>query len=422
MYNQIFNQIELCFDWITDPADCFGAPAKMEEIGFWDKIDLNDDEDLEAMIKLGIRALEFSVDREKEPNANFIKYLISKGFDINATVTGGDCLLLQAVKKRLAPSMIQKLVELGADQCVENSDGDNLLILAAKQEYDASEEEMKGELGIYIVEHFDQIPLDNSDRYGITPLMYAAMYDHILLAKTLIAHGADVNAAGTPPEGNNAFWIKMDGVTPLALACRNGSVEIAKLLLEAGADETIRDAKGKAPIFSLLRYPHNFRKYSRIDDPIYSRKCEILSMLKELDLTDEEGYTALMRSMQDSTEPFDEASAYSNNLPITQALIKQGANVEAVGNDGRRPLHLAVEGLGDVHKSLIKAGVQLNTQDNNGDTPLLIACQRCNETIVRYLIKAGADVTIQNNKGKTAMDLCTERGFTSAIDLMMGQA
>ena len=54
MYNQIFNQIEWCFDWRTDPANCFGAPAKMEEIGFWDEIDLNDDDDLAAMISLGL--------------------------------------------------------------------------------------------------------------------------------------------------------------------------------------------------------------------------------------------------------------------------------------------------------------------------------------------------------------------------------
>lgn len=419
MYNQIFQQIQWCFDWRTDPANCFGAPAKMEEIGFWDQIDLNDDDDLAAMIRLGLRALSFSMDREKEPNADFIKYLMSRGFDINATVPDEECMLLQAAKKHLSPLMIQKLLELGADPYVENSDGDNMLVTSAKQEYDAGDEEEKGALGIYIAQHFDLALLDKPDRYGITPLMYAAMFNHILLAKALIDHGSDVNAAGTQPVGSNSYWIKMDGVTPLALACRSGNVEIAKLLLEAGADETLWDARGKAPIFSLLRYPHGFRRNRRVDDPLYSRKCEILSLLTELELTDEEGYTVLMRSMQDSKDPFDEADAYSDNLPITQALIKQGANLEATGNDGRRPLHLAVQALGDVHKTLIKAGVELNVQDGDGNTPLLIACRRCSETIVRYLIKSGADFTIRNNEGNTAMDLCSERGFTSAIELML---
>lgn len=421
MYNQIFNQIEWCFDWQTDPADCFGAPAKMEKLGFWEEIDLNDDDDAGAMIKLAIRALEFSMDREDKPNVEFVRYLISHGFDINTRVPDKDCLLFQAVKNRLSPDMVQQLLDLGADPYIENFAGDNILVVAAKQEYDPEEEEEEGALIRYLVEHVDLSRIDGPDRYGITPLMYAVINNHILLAKTLLANGADVNAPGTKPAGNNDYWIKLDGVTPLALACRGGNVEIARLLLETGADETVRDSKGNPPIFSLLRYPHNFHQNTRINDPIYDRKCEILSLLKDLELTDAEGYTVLLRSLQDIKEWPDTASAYSDNLPISLALIKQGANIEVAGNDGKRPLHLSVTGLGDVHKNLIKAGAELNAQDSDGNTPLLIACSRSNENIVRYLIKAGADITILNNEGKTAMDLCSERGFTGAIELMMGR-
>ena len=421
MYNQIFNQIEWCFDWRTDPADCFGAPAMMEKLDFWEKIDLNDDDDAGAMIRLAIRAIEFSMYRETEPNVEFVRYLISHGFDINTRVPGIECLLFQAVKSHLSPSMVQQLLDLGADPYIENFSGDNILILAAQQKYDPEEEEEKGALIRYLMEHIDLSRIDGPDRYGITPLMYAVINDHILLAKTLLSNGANVNATGVKPTGNNGYWINLDGVTPLALACRNGNVAMARLLLEAGADETVRDSIGNPPIFSLLRYPHGFHQNARIDDPIYGRKCEILSLLKELDLTDAEGYTVLMRSLQDIKEWPDTASAYSNNLPITLALIKQGANIEAIGNDGRRPLHLSVTELGDVHKNLIKAGAKLDVQDSDGNTPLLIACSKSNEKIVRYLIKAGADITIQNNTGMTAMDLCAERGFAGAIELMMGR-
>ena len=103
MYNQIFNQIEWCFDWRSDPANCFGAPAKMEELDFWDEIDLDDDDDLAAMIRLALRALRSSMDREAEPNADFIRYLMEHGFDINAQVPDGDSLLLGAVDQNLSP-------------------------------------------------------------------------------------------------------------------------------------------------------------------------------------------------------------------------------------------------------------------------------------------------------------------------------
>lgn len=421
MYNQIFNQIEWCFGWHSDPANCFGAPAKMEELDFWDEVDLEDDDDLAAMIRLALRALRSSMDQEAEPNADFIKYLIEHGFEINAQVPDGDSLLLGAVDQGLSPLMIEKLIELGADPYLTGPDGDNILIRAARQQYSRREEEQRGVLGLYIAEHFDLSQLDGPDRFGITPLMYAALFDHVMLAKALIEHGMDVNTAGTQPIGNNSYWIKLDGVTPLALACRSGSVEIAKMLLEAGADETVRSVKGEPPCFSLLRYPHGFHQMSRYNDPIYDRKCEILALLKEPGLTDGQGYSLLMRSLEDSRDTFDKASAYSDNLPISLALIGRGVDLEQAGNDGRRALHLAVRCVGDAWKKLIKAGAELNAQDGAGDTPLMIACRRCDEKTVRYLLKAGADPMLQNNEGKTAMDLCAARGFNSAIELMMAQ-
>ena len=103
-----------------------------------------------------------------------------------------------------------------------------------------------------------------------------------------------------------------------------------------------------------------------------------------------------------------------------QQYIDYISDIEAAGNDGRRPLHLAVLTVGDVEKKLVKAGAELNAQDSDGNTPLLLACAHADEKTVRYLLKSGADASIQNNAGKTAMDLCAARGFNSAIELMMG--
>ena len=146
----------------------------------------------------------------------------------------------------------------------------------------------------------------------------------------------------------------------------------------------------------------------------------MLSLLKDLELTDAQGYTVLMRSLCDSEDSFDKARAY-DNLPITLALLERGVNIEAVGNDGKRPLHLAVQALGDVEKKLVKAGADLNVQDREGNTPLLICLRYSSEKVVRYLVKAGADITMKNSKGETAMDIAAERGYSDAMELMMGQ-
>lgn len=62
-----------------------------------------------------------------------------------------------------------------------------------------------------------------------TALTYAARDGFIDIARLLIDHGADVN------------WIDGEGVTPLILASFKDHIELVRLLLEHDADTTVRD-------------------------------------------------------------------------------------------------------------------------------------------------------------------------------------
>ena len=68
------------------------------------------------------------------------------------------------------------------------------------------------------------------DDLGKTPLHYAVMEEHLEVARFLIEQGADVNAHHEPTISN----------TPLSEVAGNCSMAIAKLLIDAGADPTIR--------------------------------------------------------------------------------------------------------------------------------------------------------------------------------------
>lgn len=421
MRQEIRIGIESCFRWGNSPDNCYGVPALMEQKGYWDEIDWNDDDDAQMLAELMVRSMRCV----EEPTIEFVEYVLSKGFDINTRLPDKGCLLLHGVDSWLELPMLQKLIQLGADPYAETSQGDNALLIAAGKKYDETDRDGNltgyAQVPVYLAQQLDLSRLDKPDRFGITPLLYAVMHGHARLARTLLDRGCDVNAAGTRPIGGCSYWLDMDGVTPLAMACRCGNVEMARMLLEAGADETLRNAKGQPVSFSLLRYPFGFfRDSQRYNDPIYDQKVEILGLLKELELTDGQGYTLLMRSLCDSPDTFDKASAYSN-LPITQALIRRGADVAHTGNDGRQALHLAVTAVGDAEKLLIKAGAPLDVQDREGNTPLLIACLRCSEKKVRYLLKSGADFTLRNNKGESAMDIAAAKGYADALELMMGQ-
>lgn len=78
------------------------------------------------------------------------------------------------------------------------------------------------------------------DRFGHTPLFFARS---AYVAQVLVAHGADPNAR------------REDGATPLHRAARAGSRQVARVLLQAGADANASQA-GLSPLHIAARAGH----------------------------------------------------------------------------------------------------------------------------------------------------------------------
>ena len=73
-------------------------------------------------------------------------------------------------------------------------------------------------------------PLNRFDDLGMTPLHYAVQYKRLEVVKRLIEAGANVNAHDERTIGN----------TPLGDCAGECTYEMAKVLIDAGADPTIR--------------------------------------------------------------------------------------------------------------------------------------------------------------------------------------
>ncbi|MEM7176041.1 MAG: ankyrin repeat domain-containing protein, partial [Chlamydiota bacterium] len=76
----------------------------------------------------------------------------------------------------------------------------------------------------------------NAKMGGWPPLHYAAFYNSKEVAKILLQHGADVNAKNE------------DGETPLHYAAFYNNKEVADLLINAGADKNIKDNDNQTPL------------------------------------------------------------------------------------------------------------------------------------------------------------------------------
>jgi uncharacterized protein len=87
-------------------------------------------------------------------------------------------------------------------------------------------------------------PVDALGKAGGTPLMSAAMEGHADVARVLLQAGANPNARTRPSQNRRG----KSGFTPLALAATNGKTEIAKMLLSKGAAANARVADGKTAL------------------------------------------------------------------------------------------------------------------------------------------------------------------------------
>ena len=85
--------------------------------------------------------------------------------------------------------------------------------------------------------------------------MVAAQYDFIDSARLLLTHKAAVNTttlvSANPPYG---FALSHDARTPLMYAAASGSLDMIRLLLDAGADPYQTDTKGARALDYLLGF------------------------------------------------------------------------------------------------------------------------------------------------------------------------
>jgi ankyrin repeat protein len=189
------------------------------------------------------------------------------------------------------------------------------------------------------------------------------------------------------------------GRTPLAIAAAyDGSVEIARLLIEKGADVKAVDESGMS-VLEIAASVNNL-EVARL----------LIARGADVNTTDGQGFTPLG----------DAVSAGDRSAELVKLLLDHGAKVnvasgntvEIVKNGKIRigwmtPLLLAVPQANyQVVEMLVKAGAQVNAKDIRGLTPLVlaVATDHADPRIVRLLLENGADPKVVSGDGETVLD------------------
>jgi uncharacterized protein len=114
-------------------------------------------------------------------------------------------------------------------------------------------------------------------------------------------------------------------------------------------------------------------------------------------------------------------AAMKGDREAVRALLKQGADVNAVQGDGMTALHwAALKGDAELANMLLIAGGNARARTRfGGYTPLHVAAEYGHAAVVKTLVGSGADVAATTTVGTTALMLAAGAGNTEAITALL---
>jgi uncharacterized protein len=288
---------------------------------------------------------------------------------------------------------------------------------------------------------------------GLAPLHIAARQGELGTVKALLDAHADVNQRSAG-----------DKVTPILVAAINGNFDVAKYMLDHGADPKLAQENGVTPLYAALNCQWADKALYPQPRAQEQQQLSYLDMMQALLEKGADPNARLRRKVWYSQYDFDQSgideagatafwrAAYADDVDAMKLLVKYGADVNLttmrtpgrprlgddparvvqdisgmppipVGGPGVPPLLAASgegygEGLAANHHHFAPTGmlaavkyliedlhVDVNARDHEGNTALHNAAARGDNDMILYLVSKGADPKAVNRGGVTTVDM-----------------
>ena len=402
----------------------------------------------------------------KLADARMVKTLLDAGAAHESANQDGETALMLAIKTGNLP-IVEMLIKAGANvNAVETFHNQTPLMYAAAASKNAGEmvklllsKDANTKPRAEFTDWPSQISSEPRAQYrpvgGLTALLYAARGGCYDCVDALLKAGADVNLP-TP-----------EGVSPLMTAIDNGHNEVAKLLLDRGANPHLWDWWGRTALYIAVdrKEAGGGRAGGRGAAPVAGRGAAVTSMdiinaLLAADVDPNAQLNSHRPSRGGNSGRFGESqlstgatplfrAAQGNDAEVIRALLAKGASpninamgftpfllVAGVGPGGRAGGGASNTALLDL---MIQHGADVNAQvtgtktysmrvsrspsNNEGMSALHTAVQAGRTDLVRYLIEKGANPELVDANGRKPVDLLTAgRGGAAAPAAAAGNA
>ena len=266
---------------------------------------------------------------------------------------------------------------------------------------------------------------------GLTALTFAAREGDVESARKLLDAGADINQ------------VTEYGWTPLLTAVNNRNYRLAMMLLDRGADPNRANKGGWTPLYLAV----DNRNIEGGDYPVPKPDLDHLDLIKALlakganpnakvkDNTLTRTIFTMQWFFEDGATPFIRASQ-SSDVTLMKLLLEKGADVKAVTANGDSAL-TASAGIGWVDgvtyerspaenleavRLLLDLGVDPNHANNEGRTALMGAALKGRPDVVKLLVDRGAKLELRDRGSRdTHIPGATIAGVTfQAVDYAEG--
>ncbi|CAF1625633.1 unnamed protein product [Rotaria sp. Silwood1] len=216
------------------------------------------------------------------------------------------------------------------------------------------------------------VDINTSNIDGLTALHQACIDNNLLMVEYLLNRSADINCQ------DNEGW------TPLHAAASCGNLDIVKYLLSRGAIVDVCNNEGELPI-----------DIAEGDDIIACLEED----MRRKGIDDEQARNIEHQLMLKHAQDWLNNNQKSNNKSLAETIVH--------ARTGATALHVAcAKGYIDVIDILIRAGANINSVDNDGWTPLHAAAHWDKHDVIKFLLERNGDLDAKNYAGQTPLDVC----------------